>query len=532
MPDPAFARASAFVQGLWRDESAGPRGWLILILLLTALAYAPGLRSAFVYDDHGTIVENTFLEQPAHLVRVLTLRTLTDPFVIDGQRPTLLVTAFLDRTLWGLNPFGWHLTNLLLHLLAVFLVFRLASTLPSAHSLATPKPGEGGPIRPSVPPSLRPAFPLPLLLALLFGLHPALTEAVQMPSYREDLLAGVCAFAYLLSVLRGRWGWGLGWFALALLSKESAVAMPALALLLWALFPSQRPPVRAQVAHLAAAGLLVAAYAWAAFLHRPAQAISVAWNGYSLPWPDNLLRAPGIFLSYLRLLVVPWPLCADRAVPMWPWPVALCGLCALLFIAWHLRGSRPLVSFGIGWLLLTFLPVSNLLPLFNPVGERYLYLMAPGLLWVVAGFASARWRVPLALAAAAFLILVPLRLRDWRNDETLWTAVRRVHPDSARAHTWLGLLAKRAGRLDEAAALFGRAEALNPHDVSALVNLAILDGQAGRLPEAEAQLREAVRRRPDRADSWQNLALALRLQGREAEAAQAEAEAAARQPRW
>ena len=62
---------------------------------------------------------------------------------------------------------------------------------------------------------------------------------------------------------------------------------------------------------------MIAGYAWAAFLHRPAQAVSVAWNGYSLPWPQNLLRAPGILLDHLRLLVAPWPLCADRAAPEW-----------------------------------------------------------------------------------------------------------------------------------------------------------------------------------------------------------------------
>ena len=506
-------------------KSAPSAVGLLLVLVLTALAYAPGLRSAFVYDDHGTIVENTFLEQPANLGRVLTLRTLADPFVIDGQRPTLLLTAFLDRAVWGLNPLGWHLTNLLLHLLAVFLVYRLARVLFFVHPTN----------RPIVPPSLCPSVPgssFPLLLALLFGLHPALTEAVQLPSYREDLLAGVFGLAYVLACVRGRVGISLVWFALAMLSKESALVLPAVALLLWALFPSHRPPVRLQVAHAAAAGLLVAAYVWAAFLHRPLQAVHVEWNGYSLPWPDNLLRAPGIFLLYLRLLVAPWPLCADRAVPLLPWPLGLAGLGALLFVAWRLRRNRPLVTFGLCWLGLTFLPVSNLLPLFNPVGERYLYLMAPGLLWVIAGWATAGWRVPLAVAAALSLILVPVRLLDWRDDERLWTSVQRVNTASARAHTWLGLVAKQQGRRAAAARLFAQAEALNPQDVAALVNLAILDGESGHLAEAESKLREAVRRRPDRPDVWQNLAQALRLQGRHDEAAQAEAERAARQPRW
>ncbi len=489
-------------------KSAPSAVQLFAVLALAAAAYAPGLFHAFVYDDHGTIAENTFIEQPAQLGRVLTLRTLADPQVIDGQRPTLLLTAFLDRAMWGLNPAGWHLTSLLLHLAAAALLFRLLTRLDPA------------PLRPAV-------------LTLLFALHPVLSEAVQMPSYREDLLAGLCGLAYLLACARGRAGGSLAWFALALLSKESAAALPGIALLLWWLVPTTRPPARRIVLHLAAAGLLLLAYGWAAFLERPAQALSVAWNGYSLPWPENLRRAPGIFLFYLRLLVAPWPLCADRAVPVFPFGPGLCVLCGLLFIGWRLRRARPLVTLGLGWLLLAFLPVSNLLPLFNPVGERYLYLLAPGFLLILAGLPPGRLVRGAAVAGAlAFLILVPLRLRDWRSDETLWTSVLRVNPDSARAHTWLGLAAKQRGDRAEAARRFAQAEQLNPHDVTALINLAVLDGQAGDPAAAEARLREALRRRPDRPDVWHNLALALRLQGRLEEAAQAEAESATRRPRW
>jgi Flp pilus assembly protein TadD len=129
-------------------------------------------------------------------------------------------------------------------------------------------------------------------------------------------------------------------------------------------------------------------------------------------------------------------------------------------------------------------------------------------------------------------VLLQVRLRDWRDDETLWSSVLRVNPDSARAHTWLGLAAKHRGARDEAARLFRRAETLNPHDTSALVNLAVLAGESGDAAAAEALLREAVSRRPDRADAWQNLAVALRLQGREAEAVAAEAERSRLAPRW
>ena len=500
MPEPA------------RSGATIPRRALLVALLVVAAAYLPGLSAGFAYDDHGTIVENDFLAAPANLGRVLTLRTLSDPYVIDGQRPLLLVTSFLDRAVWGLRPFGWHLTSLLLHLLMTALVYRLCRAAACGDRAA-------------------------LLAALLFGLHPALSEAVQLPSYREDLLAGVCVMAYMLDILRGRTGRPLAWFALALLAKESAFAAPGLALAAWALRPGSRPPRRAMLLHLAGCALLAAAFSWAAFHARPLQAANVAWNGYSLRWPDNLARAPGVFALYLRLLAWPWPLCADRAVPALPAAAGLLALAGGAALAWWLRARRPYVALGLAWIALAFVPVSNLLPLFNPVGERYLYLMAPGLALALAALlpdrpAGGRGAAAALGVAVVFLGLVPLRLRDWRGDAALWASVLRVNPASARAHTWLGLEAKHRGERVEAARLFAQAEALNPQDIAGLVNLAILDGEAGRLPEAEARLRTALARRPDRADVWANLAQALRLQGRHDEAARAEAERAKRQPRW
>jgi hypothetical protein len=333
---------------------------LALVLLAAAAAYAPGLFHALVYDDHGTIVENDFLAAPANLLRAVTLQTLADPHVIDGQRPVLLATAFLDRAVWGLNPFGWHLTSLLLHLAATTAFFLLLVRL-QAGGVAIP--------------------------ALLFALHPALSEAVQMPSYREDLLAGLFALLYLGACARGRTAGSLAWFALALLSKESASAAPAMAAALWWLLPATRPPRRAVLLHLSACAILIAAYAALGFLQRPLQAAGVSWNGYSLPWPQNVLCAPGILLDYVRLLLLPWPLCADRGVTAIPWPIALCVVAALVVVAWRARVRHPLAALGLFWLLLAFVPVSNLLPLFNPVGERYLYLLAPGLLLVLADVA-------------------------------------------------------------------------------------------------------------------------------------------------
>ena len=480
-------------------------GWQVAaLLLLVALPYVGGLRHGFVYDDHGSIEENRFLQNSANVKQVLTLKVLRDKYVLDGQRPTVILSYFLDRAVWGLRPFGYHLTNLALHLGVVLSLFFLLRLLQSST--------------------------LPFFASLLFGLHPILSEVVQCPAFREDLLLGLFGILFLaanfargpvLPVLLQ----GLA-LALALGSKESAVILPALLVWMWTCFPASRPAPRTAIAALSVALTLVAAFMMNSFTERPLQAAGGAWNGLSLHFPANLLTAPSLFHEYLRLLIWPHPLCVDRIVV----PVLqvsefrfLKGALVLVlwvFLAVALVRRAPFAALGMGWMLLAFVPVSNLVPLFNPMADRYLYFIAPGFVLIAVPLLLRvrGHKVFLPAAAALSVLLIMLRLADWRSDVALWTATVEVEPMSARAHTWLGLELKHRGQLEEAAAHFERANELNPHDTSALVNLATMFGQMGDLATAERLLRAAVKQRPDKADAHWNLAIALSAQGRYGEA--------------
>ena len=93
------------------------RAWKgLLLLAVVASPWLAGLSAPFLYDDIGMIAENAFLEQPANLGLVLAGRTLADPGVVNGRRPAVLATYFVDRALYGLQPAGWRATSLLLHL--------------------------------------------------------------------------------------------------------------------------------------------------------------------------------------------------------------------------------------------------------------------------------------------------------------------------------------------------------------------------------------------------------------------------------
>lgn len=476
---------------------------LIFALAFVYLLYRHALHYDFVYDDHGAIEENAFLAKPANLWRVLALGTLRDPAVLDGQRPVLLLTHFIERPLYGLNPFGYHVTNLLLHLLVVIFVAALAEKIGVRR---------------------------PWAVGLIFGLHPMLTEAVQVPSFREDLLVTLFGLLYLLAASRPL---SLLPLALALLSKESAIVLPALAAWMWICFPEIRPPPRRAAPLLALGALLAGAYLIVVHAGRGLQAVGSIWNGYSLRWPQNLLAAPALFAESCRLLFQPTAQIADRVISAPAGltdPRFLFGFSAVFvasIVAWKNRAKHPRASFALGWLLIAFLPVSNLIPLYNPAADRYLYFMAPGAALII-GLIAGKWLT--LFVAVLFFSIAAHRLPDWKNDHTLWMKTGIQEPASARAHTWVGLELKKRGFVQAAERHFRDAYRINPQDVSGIINLAIIKGQRGDLAEAEELLRESIRRRPDRREGWMNLAVVLQLQGRHAEADEALARASAGLP--
>lgn len=495
-----------------RDWNPSPRVMAVVVALVATLPYWFGCLNSFVYDDYGSITENPFLRQPGALFKTLTFQTFLDPAVLDGQRPTVILSYLLDAAIWRdtnglLVPFGFHLTSIALHAGTSALFFLLLASL-------------------SVSPRLR------VSASLLFALHPAISEAVQLPAFREDLLAALFTVAYLLLATRGKFIASLAALALALCSKETAVVAPVLLVWLWMCFP-QHSQIANRKSQIGISLALVALFLVVTFTHRPLQAAGEVWNGLALRGTDRLSTSPWIFLRELKTLLLPHPLCADYVVKPIGFadPKFFAGLAAMLAAAagaFLLRRKTPLIAFGLGWLLINFAPVSNLVPLFNPMADRYLYLPAIGFALLLAvGISKLPQRGALfAILFSLYFALTANRVRVWRDDATLWNATAKAEPRSARAQTWLGLLAAQRHDFTEAALRYRIADELNPNNVHALVNLAVLEGQANMLDSAEQKLRTATERRPDFADGWWNLATVLQMKGRHAEAQQAAERAA------
>lgn len=483
--------------------------WAVFLVLLM-LPWLYGLNAPFVYDDVGMIQDNPFLDEPANFIKTLRGGTLMDADIVNGRRPVVLLSYFIDRWLYGLQPIGYRVTNLFWHLACAGILMALWRRLGASAFLA-------------------------VAAGLFFAWHPIVSEPVHAPGFRADILClffTVAALHCFIGPAFRKWriAAGIGCFLLALLSKETGQITPWLLLLLMACFPSHFPEWKTgwrYVAGLACVGVLVFVLWLVSAAPLQAAGTSV-WNGESLRFPENLYSAPSLWARTLRLVLVPWPLNVTPAfTPVaTPWSAAFAA--GLFWIAmamaaiWYFRKPAPWLSLGMGWMLIAFLPSSNLWPLLHPVADRYFYPIVPGFALMAAWLFAQQsrrgrcWGV--GLLAGIYVCLLWLRLWQWETPEKLWSAAYYQNQNSATAATWLGLLRQHDGDDDGALTFYHAAITVNPQDTTGWINAGIIEGRRGNWAESEKLLRRATEINPANPKAWRNLATCLAAQERADEA--------------
>lgn len=470
---------------------------------MAVVVYLPALGFQFVWDDSSLITENTLAAESSpwdFLGRSFWAGSPEPPANGDSYyRPLTVASFWLDRQLAGLNPAWFHLVNILLNvgvsvLLAMVVLELLGSPLWAG------------------------------LAGLFFTLHPTHVEAVAFVSGRTDLLAGLFMSLSLLALLRARRGRPRIWlptavvaYPLALMSKETALLFPALVLCVPLL--EDRGPDRRDWQVFAA--MLATALGY--LLLRAAALGSVLSQTALSARPLEVLNTLGL---YARMLF--WPFHHQVKIPSDPvWSgatpyllpgIGLLGLVPLLSLG---RRFRPALL-GAGWLLLSLLPVANLVGIGPQAAERLVYLPSAGLAIILVTF---RDRLPgwigwsrqvavagLSVACAVFAVDTSLRLPVWRNEITLYSAMVREAPTAPSAYANLAN-ALREQDPDSAIALYRRSLELDPGQFHARTNLGILLSGRGEHQTALELLGSAVRLRPRSAQAHNNLGLALLAAG-------------------
>ena len=523
-----------------RSDPLAPRlGIAIVVALAAALVFLPALGGQFLaWDDNTTLTGNPAYRGlgPGHLGWMATTT------LMGHYMPLTWLSFALTYVLSGMNPWGYHLGSLLLHAVNAGLVTWLAGRLIGA-ALA---PAATGP---------RAAVAVGAAVAgLAFGVHPLRAEAVAWATDRGDVLCGAFYLAALLAYLRAvdggdrlRWRpWGalaLSAMAAALLSKEIAVTLPAVLLILDA-YPLRRPTswaarVREKVPFLVlalvGAAVAVAARAAGARFSTAEQygvGSRVAMAAYGL-W---YFVAASIWPSALAPYHEP-PVRVDLLAPRFLGPaIAVLAISAAL-VALRRRWPAGLASWAA--YVAVLLPVSGLVHSGSHlVAERYSYLPGVALSVLLGGVVAAAVRAgraaPARRAVAALLVVFALagwaaiawrHGASWRDTLTLWQVSLAADPQCRLCVLNLAAEHFNAGRFAEAEAWARRAIALWPGRGTPHHRLGAALLAQGRDAEAERELLEAIRLAPRLGEAHRELGRLYARQGRAGEAATALREA-------
>lgn len=433
------------------------------IAAVTMAVFLPTLDNGFLqlgFDD-AIIVDTPELHRFSsdHLWRLAT------EFNHAHYVPVTLLSLALDHALWGLEPRGYHLTNVVLHALAAVLAFLFVLGILPRREAA--------------------------VAALVFALHPLQVEAVSLAIQRKTILSGALFFLTLVLYQRwrrsGRRGLYLAAvvvFALAALAKPTVASLPLVLCLYEYVFVSRRIRLLEKAPFLAiGAGVSVAAIA----AHAAVGANHGPHGGSLLVHVLMMSRAGAESIGSLLL-----PL---NLSPVYYYPkdmgyaplnfLALAGgLLAVGLVVTRWR-QYPWLFFTAGWIVLVLLPQSNLMPLAQLRADRFLYLAVAGIgvAFAVAvrrleAVCSARGALAARLSAALVLALLPFlsyrSLPVWRSDVTAWSRVVERHPWSVTAHTMLGRAYLSVGDVAGAERVLLESTRVNPSVAEPYVYLARL----------------------------------------------------------
>jgi len=488
-----YWRAPFWYNPAMNKELSGAASVLIIvaaIICIGVFSYVNSLANPFIWDDVALIVKNFHISDVGYIPRLFLEGSYHQEIASNFYRPLLMASFAMDYRSWGMEAFGYHLTNIFLHLSNALLVYWLVWLVSGRRTVS-------------------------FIAALLFAAHPVHTEAVTYISGRGDPLAAffslvsmICFIRFSGSEGRKKAGFYLGsliFFSMAVFTKESALMLPAFFVLYSACFGKREQGYRGN----APAAYIPFLAVIAAYLYVRGMALSGSGdpNVYvnSIPFTSRLLTSPAVVLEYVKMLIWPAGLHMERMDFLYDFVTSLGDprfvvssvflIAAIAAIVLRRRNSK-LVFFGTVWFLAGLLPFLNLIPVNAFVAEHWLYFPSIGFFIAVSvlfdrmlGFNSIRLCVQTFIAVIV-VMLAALTVKQnhvWRTPVYFYNYTLRYSPDSARVHTNLGIEYFDRGLFEKAEKEYKRSLELEPagkNTVYHLLNLAALYFSQGREREA------------------------------------------------
>jgi protein O-mannosyl-transferase len=528
LPAPGSSPASLVANAA--HHAATERGAVvlsILVFVLVAWVFLPSIRNGFIdLDDPAFISENVNVR---HGFTWTGIGWAFANSVGGSWHPLTWLSIMFDCALFGVQPAGHHLTDLLLHAANSALLFLVLRRMTGATWRS-------------------------VLVALLFGLHPLHVESIAWAAERKDTLSTLFWMLSLLAYVRyaelskvqspkpkALYGLTLVLFTFGLMSKPMIVTLPCVLLLLdW--WPLGRiaecgmrnaesrstllPLVREKIPFFLL-GLIISAIT--VYTQRECGELSALSD---LTISARIVNAT---LSYGRYLALTfWPVhlafySLPQAFPIWPAVGIGCLLLAISLLALWAARTRPYLAFGWIWYLVTLLPVIGLLQVGHQShADRYTYVPLIGifalLVWGVYDLTRGCRYQPFLLSALALAATLPCvvlthsQLGYWKDMETLTRHALEVTEHNDAAHNVMGVVLVKKGQIDEAIPQFQTTIRLNPRHAEAQYNLGIALARKGQIDEAIRHYQEAIRLRPEYAEAHNNLGSAFGSKGQMDEA--------------
>ena len=507
-----------------------------ILIIIPFLVYLNCLHNDFVYDDFHLVSKNQGIRGLHNIPFIFGLKER-----VGSYRPVRMASYALDYFInqhlwshfealigrydgydWGLNPFGYHFSNLFYHLITVLLVLLVVKTLTG---------------------NLLVSF----WAALLFSIHPVHTESVAYISGRRDILSTLFYllgfYSFISYRASSKWGYIILFllcYLLALGSKEMAVTLPLLCFCYDIVRYLQVESAKRQLSsfknifmalkevvithrYFYSPMLIAAAYFtyYKVWLKSPSQRHSFYGGSIYL----NFLTVFKVMIHYLKLMFYPINLTVDYSYNGFPVasslfePATFSAVLILIFILyglWRLLFTFPLLSFGILWWFLTLLPVCQIFTHHELLAEHYLYLPSVGFFMCVAliltkGVEAGKWRTVASISLGVVIVLFAARTlcrnQDWRDGVSLWEKTVKVVPNCVRAHNNLGVWYYKQGSYQKAVESHQTALRLNPDSADSYNNLGNVYLMRGLYGEAENHYRRAIQIDPDYEKAYSNLGM-------------------------
>lgn len=477
------------------------QGWgnyfLPIVLAITFICFFPSLQNKFTnLDDTQYLVENPVVKD----FNSENLKTIFSEQFVGNYQPLTMLSYMIEYKLFGLNPFGYHLMNLLFHFLGTLFVFLIIKKLSGNDLIA-------------------------FITALLFGIHPLHVESVTWIAERKDVLYGFYflwalylyiqpplppkggILARIFSPFGGvRRGFCLLLFCLALLSKAQAVVLPVVFFAVD--FLMKRKFTKKTILEKIPFFVLAVAFGLIAI---KVQGKAGAMQTFQyFPFYERILFSCYALMTYMHKLILPinlscfypYPETNDTINTVWVY-LSPAVLLVLAFIIWKYFRSSKVFLFGVAFFLITIVLILQLLPIGDALyADRYTYIPSIGLFFIASHYLVPHLKNKIVMMIASAILffygwLTFQRTKIWHDSITLYTDAIDNGYKAAIIYNNRGAVLSDSLRNEEALKDFTSLVELKPKYPNGWRNKGLVHERLGQKEEAIKSFSEEIKNHPE-----------------------------------